>query len=1307
MNRLPAVFMRPLCQAATMGLLGLALVAGAAQATETENHALRILPAPGKVVVDGRFGDWDLSGGIFACGEVEHLRQKYAVWFHAMYDADNVYLLARWTDPTPLNNPETFGGHGFNGDCLQVRFILFPDTPEKTVTWWTLWRDAKGVSVMDRASPGPGNGVPENALENLPHAEARGVQQAFAVNSDGTGYVQEVAIPWKLLSASGKTPPVGTRFKLTIEPNFTAGAFGRITIKDIFDEKVAAPDRIFTFTAYQHWGWATLEARGKVDPQPVRLADDRTFAVTMKDGVPIVDWAGLIRRFEWPGFAAVTFEMPLAGYVSLNVLDKDGRVVRHLLNSDPREAGKHTVEWDGLTDATFRTPGQPAGAGDYTWQAIAHPGAKVIFRGYASCGGKAPWIGSPDHFWLGDHGVPSAVVADADRVYLACNGAEGGHHLVATDFQGNRLWSLQNTSGARDPEHIAVDGGTVYVLHPSGPEAAAGTVVLTRVDAQRGNYTPWRGRKDHLLTLGDIRAEWPAGDRGPVSFEGIAARDGLVYLAADGRFVALDGETGKVVRTWPLAHGGALDATGKNRVLAILGGSEIVAIDPATGRRAAVVKDLRNARGLTTDKDGNLYVSVGEPDMQVIVFDAQGKETRRIGRPGGHARVGPWQPDGLFNPAGVAVDKLGQLWVMEAYAHPKRVSVWGLKDGSLVRDFFGPTHYGASGAAINPRDPNLMVGEACEWRLNPATGKSVCLGAFDTEYHDFATFREGPGGRLYLFTNQMRYGTGKVQVWERLGDARYALRAVLRNDREKTDKGPGVTDVWIDSNGDGQEQPDELQRQEGALYFSGSNSWSLNLGPDLALYGLDWKDRRLKVLAPEGFTTCGAPRYDLAHLRALPEAMSAGYERNYGCAVPSADNKRILVNLAVKDHPAGFVWHCFDLASGKLLWTYPNPYFQVHGSHHAPAPEAGLFRGAYGPVGALSVAGAGDFWLINGNLGEWWALSADGFFLTRVFNGNVFEWQWPNAPVPGLDLTDLPAGSGGEDFGGSATQGKDGKVYIQAGKYGIWNTELVGLEKTVRLTGGKLTLRDEDVKKSLALREAALQKAAGARKLTAKRKTVAFTGNLGNDFGGCEIVEYQKAEEARIRTALAHDDTTLYVGWEVRDSTPWVNGAKDIAQMYAGGDTVDLQLGADPAADPKRDKAARGDLRLSIGNFQGKPTAVLYRFVSDEKKPRVFTSGVVQGYQVDWVDVLADAKVDVKLTGQGYTIEAAVPLAALGVTLKPGLSLRGDVGATHGDPGGVRTRLRTYWANQQTGLVDDVVFELQITPRNWGEIVLE
>ena len=72
---------------------------------------------------------------------------------------------------------------------------------------------------------------------------------------------------------------------------------------------------------------------------------------------------------------------------------------------------------------------------------------------------------------------------------------------------------------------------------------------------------------------------------------------------------------------------------------------------------------------------------------------------------------------------------------------------------------------------------------------------------------------------------------------------------------------------------------------------------------------------------------------------------------------------------------------------------------------------------------------------------------------------------------------------------------------------------------------------------------------------------------------------------------------------------------------------MDLQLGTDPAADKKRGEPVKGDLRLSIGNFQGKPTAVVYRKVADAKKPKTFSSGVIKEYVMDSVVVLAEAKV--------------------------------------------------------------------------------
>jgi hypothetical protein len=377
----------------------LILISGtnALRATETENQVLRILPAPGKVVVDGKVDDWDLSGGIFACGDVERLRDQYGVWFHAMYDTENVYLLARWLDLTPMNNRESSkGGQGFQGDCLQVRFITGHKTPREAITWLTCWRDRDGISVVDPATPhGTGRGGVE--LPDLPNALRHGAQQAFRINADSKGYVHELAIPWKLLCKDGKMPALGSELRVTVEPTFTAGAFGRLTIKDLFHVG-AVPNRIFTFYAYDIWGAGILEKTGKVAPAPLRLADGRELPVRLVGGLPVVDWSRLAKVRELPGFKTLAFKMPFDGHVSLNLRNKDGVIVRQLLTDHPYVKGSHTVKWDGLPTPHYRTPGEPLPAGEHTYYGC-----------YEIASGKLLWS-YPDPFFQvhGSHHAPAS-----------------------------------------------------------------------------------------------------------------------------------------------------------------------------------------------------------------------------------------------------------------------------------------------------------------------------------------------------------------------------------------------------------------------------------------------------------------------------------------------------------------------------------------------------------------------------------------------------------------------------------------------------------------------------------------------------------------------------------------------------------------------------------------------------------------------------------------------------------------------------------------------------------------------------------
>ncbi|MBM4040611.1 MAG: hypothetical protein FJ290_19060, partial [Planctomycetes bacterium] len=1168
-----------------------------ALATETENLGIQVLPAPGKVAVDGKAHDWDLTGGVFACGDAENLRDKLACWFHLMYDADNLYLLARWIDETPMNNPgSSKGDYGFNGDCLQVRVITAPETRSERCSHLTCWRDRDGLDVVDVAW---GRDFKGGGLKD---AKTQGAQQAFRKNDDGRGYVQETAIPWAVLCIpGGYRPRAGDSIVVTLEPNFcTETRLFRITIKDIFKPGVV-PDRVFTFMGSQCWGTGTLEAKGRVTPRHVRLADGREFKTSMEKGLPVVDWTGLIQVKELQGFEEVAFTMPEDGFISLNIRDKDGCVVRQLLNCEFRTRGRHTAKWDGLTTPNWRQPGDPVPPGTYTWDALWHKGIGLRLVGWAHNAGSAPWDGPSGRTnWGGDHGVPFACDADKEKVYLGWSGAEAGKALVACDLEGNVQWRLSR-HGMSGAELLAVDGGTVYAMNWKG--------ILFRADAgsprageRSGGFTDWAGSGSTDLDPAKVagiqldKDEWASC---------LHARDGKLYVGFTKRdtVLVLDGKTGALIRKLSVPAPVDIEAVASDRsdptdrtdrgkgIFVISGWKTVLAVNPASGEAKPFIENLPGANAIAVDTKGNVYVAVGDPDNQVLVYGPDGKLLKAIGRKGGRALLGPWQPDGLRFVKSLTVDSKGQLWAMEADDKPKRVSVWNTETGALVREFFGPTAYGALGGAINPLDPLVMVGHSCEWRLDPKTGRDTCLGVITRDGVSNARFAVATVGgaslpRVFLaLASNWMGNVGPLKIYERLGDANYKLRTVVYyTDKEGNEiplTGHGkkadaaMTMVWADANGDGERQPDECSGAPGEMKFSG---WYMNLTPDLTLYS---GDSQFKVT---GFTPCGAPKYDLANPTKMPLA-----------GLGSADGTLVLKG---GDYGVDMTWlQCADIAKGREVWRYPDNFVGVHGSHRAVPPEVGMIRGSFGPCGAARLPDPiGNIWVIATNVGEWHILTGEGFYLTRLFQGDPMKMAFPEAAVPGAILDNVPPGMGGEDFGGSIAATPDGALYLQAGKTGFWNIKVVGLDTVKRLRrGGRIRITDAEVAQARTLREKLLQEAVGTRRLTIRKLTPTFTGDFNKDTKGCEVIAYRKQDDASVRTAAAWDDANLYLAWDVKDATPWANGAEAPEFLYAGGDTVDFQLGTDTKADPKRAEAVLGDLRLSIGPFKGAPTAVLFR----------------------------------------------------------------------------------------------------------------
>jgi hypothetical protein len=154
-------------------------------------------------------------------------------------------------------------------------------------------------------------------------------------------------------------------------------------------------------------------------------------------------------------------------------------------------------------------------------------------------------------------------------------------------------------------------------------------------------------------------------------------------------------------------------------------------------------------------------------------------------------------------------------------------------------------------------------------------------------------------------------------------------------------------------------------------------------------------------------------------------------------------------------------------------------------------------------------------------------------------------------------------------------------------------------------------------------------------------------------------------------------------------------------------------LGTDPSADPKRTTPAIGDERLLDTLVANKPTAMLYRqVIAGGSKDPVEFSSPLRTVRFDSVQNISD-RVELASTLQRNAknvvteayYEMSVPLDALGLSVKPGMSIKGDVGVLRGN--GFETMQRAYWSNKAAGIVSDIPSEAELTPGLWGTFVFQ
>lgn len=520
--------------------------------------------------------------------------------------------------------------------------------------------------------------------------------------------------------------------------------------------------------------------------------------------------------------------------------------------------------------------------------------------------------------------------------------------------------------------------------------------------------------------------------------------------------------------------------------------------------------------------------------------------------------------------------------------------------------------------------------------------------------------------------------------------------------RERLPKGADLAKdrvlfAWSDLNDDGRVEPDEISTAMG-------NALSINFQPDLsALTGSGL------LLKPQRFTNGGAPVYDAQQIvELIPRDRAQGPVSSGGGQAAMARGQVLFTNAPKPFAPQSI---------GGATWSFPSLWPGLHASHIAPVlDEPGQLIGTTRLLGPAFAANKDtDLVAINGNKGVVYLFTADGFFVAQLFN-DVRRASWNLAhATPGMSVKDLSLHE--ECFYPTITRTDDGRVLMQGGGKII---EVTGLDSLRRLPVRDLQITNDDLVRAqqyfvaTEAKRQAEQNAPAVASVPIVREAPTVDGTLDEwaksdwltidqrtvqvgDWGKRKLVTAASIRVAgdRLFVAIKTDNPDLLVN---RGDTP--------VNLFKTGGAVDLQLGADTRADPKRQKAARGDVRILVALVDGKPLAMRYTPVAPGTEPVLFSSPV-RTVSIDRVDdvstqvqLASTVQRDEKNAVKEATFELSIPLAALSLKPEANQSIRADIGVLRGN--GFQTNQRVYWSNKSAGNTSDIPSEAELLPQLWG-----
>lgn len=1299
---------------------------------QSQNEGIWVLPASTAPVIDGNLTDWNTTGSI-RCFADQLLSDQYAAQVTAMWDDQYLYYAVRWNDPTPLGNmvdPRFNPDTGWKSDCLQLRF----KTADQ-VTWIDGWYhlDSKSsvirVTVWDDMTNWRQNKARSLVAPPGKVDLGEGAAQAFAKTD--TGYIQEMRIPWKMLYRNAPSFTSGLTFQLGMEFLWGDPAGGEQLAHRYADNiQAGITSREFYWNTYRVWGNATL---------------------TDQNSVPLREYIPKSDRLTGP--VPITFTLPAdAQTISLAIDDATGKRVRNLGGlavSDyiTKQNGKTvdvTISWDTCADATFKgnptkgyeTIHTPVSPGSYTIKALYHTGIDATYEMSYYNPGTPVWdVADGSGAWGADHTTPHLLAASGERMIIAWELAEGGWGIIAIGENGRKIWSEKRGATA-----LAADRQYVYAV----PEAFGNLPLppaMIRLDAATGDYRPFI--KDGKPLPFELKLEelFDTADLGHL--RNIAVGQKHIALSYErNAVVLLDKHDAHFVRQIAVPSPMALTFD-HNDQLYVISDGKLCMIDAQNNTITTIpTPGLIAPVGLACDAQGNLLMADCGPDSQIKAYTPQGKLTYTCGQQGGRAIRGKYDPKGMLQMSSVAVNDRGQIWVTESWNYPRRVSVWD-RDGKLVKDYLGNTGYAANATCLHDTDPSLAYLGPLEFKIDharrtwslqnilwyPDESRGECFVIPTDRFAKPQRFSSSASGqKREYFLSIPYYNQHGYVLYMQLEDGNWKPVTAITTVSQITGKigrGNSIVDIpsgewadcdlldgvfWNDTNADGIVQRSECQivktefpaagnqrRKQSAINFT--SGWGGRMDENLRFYA----SGMIRV-EPVGFDDRGAPVFK-------PESIKHLNINEGGTFVPDNENHQVLV-MSMLGYPAPSTISAINTTTGKVNWSYPNPFPGVHGSHRATMPKPGLIIGPLLITGKARVNDeVGNVFHMRGNLGQDYFMTSDGLFIDTLFA----DGRLPAPPLPQTEAQLVGQSvnkytQSGEAFNGFFGRQADGKYRLTCAlsRQACMILDVHGLESIKRLPTQTIAITNDLIAKALQMQAQTASEDDGDKSYDMAQLSKKFEAD-GKDNEWASIPSVTMARDGGQQSGiakLAYDAKHLYLHFDVKDPTPWLNQGKEFTRLFKTGDAIDVQLS--PSANNGHDPVA-GDLRIVIAELNGKPHAVLMMPIAkvpDSKENQLYTSPVMT-HPMDKVVILSDTTIHVSKTPDGYKVEAAITLKSLDLQLQSGMTLRGDVGFISSDATGRVNNARTYWSNKQTNLVSDLPSEAWLYPQQWGSITVK